>query len=159
MSFGDAVRKAMDSELIEPPKGQYKVKLDEASAFESKDGREFAKVILQITEGDFAGERFQHFMGFANDIARQVNGEALAAYGVNMTEVNEVTDLDDQLDALVKTGTTAEVGVSYKDGWVNIKVHGSRTPGASDIPTTDAPAAAPSFAAAAGAKNDDTIPF
>lgn len=159
MSFGDSIRKAMDSELIEPPKGQYKVRLGDASAFESKDGREFAKVILEITEGDLTGCRFQHFMGFGNEIARQINGEALAAYGVDMATVNEVTDLDDHLDALVKAGVEADVGVSYKDGYVQIKVHGSRRTGVSDIPVAE-PAGQASFAAAAGSAGaDDDIPF
>lgn len=157
MSFGDSLRKAMDSELIEPPKGQYKARLAEASAFESKAGDEYAKVILEITEGDLAGARFQHFMGFKNEIAKQINGEALASYGVNWTEVNELSDLDDQLDALVKMGTTAEVGVSYKDGYSQIKVHGSRTNGQSELTPQTEEQPAPSFAAAAGADSD--VPF
>jgi hypothetical protein len=140
MSFGDSIRKAMDSDLIEPPKGPYKVKLDDASAFEGKDGRQWAKVILEITAGDLAGERFQHFMGFQPEGIAQMSGNACAAYGVDWTQVKELSDLDDQLDALVKAGTTAEVSVAYKDGYMNVNVHGSRTQGISDIPSSPEPA-------------------
>jgi hypothetical protein len=161
-SFGDAVRKAMDSELIEPPKGPYKVRLDEGSAFKGKDGREWAKVILEITEGDHAGERFQHFMGFQPPGIAEMNGNACAAYGVDWSQVKEIEDLDDQLTAIVKQGTTAEVSVSYKDGYMNVNVHGSRTEGRSDIPA-DEPSngggTQASFAAAAGTKGDQDIPF
>ena len=159
MSFGDSMRKAMDSELIEPPRGSYKTKVDEASAFEGKDGRQWAKVILQITDGDLAGERFQHFMGFQPDSIKQMNGNACAAYGVDWTRVDDISDLDDQFDAIVKQGTTAEVSVAYKDGYMNVNVHGSRVVGGDrDIPSdTDRPSFQSSFASAAGA--DDTPPF
>ena len=162
MSFGESLRKAMDSETIEPPPGPYKVRLDEASAFEAKDGREFAKVILEITDGKLTGSRFQHFMGFQNEIARSINGEALAAYGVDMTSVETVWDLDDQLTALVKAGTTADVSVSYRDGYIQVKVHGSRTQGVSDIPTDEPQPPAASFASAAGQNHqsdDESLPF
>ena len=162
MSFGDSMRKAMDSELIEPPRGSYKTKVDEASAFEGKDGRQWAKVILEITEGDLAGERFQHFMGFQPDSIKQMNGNACAAYGVDWSQVDDISDLDDQFDAIVKAGTTAEVTVAYKDGYMNVNVHGSRVAGGDrDIPTEEFKAAgqkpAASFASAAG--SDDSVPF
>src|ERR1041384_1898946 len=125
MSFGEQVRKAMDSELIEPPRGTYKVRLDEGEAFSGKDGREWAKVILEITEGEHQGSRFQHFMGFQPPGIAEMNGNACAAYGVNWTDVDTIKDLDDQLHAVVAQGTTAEVTVSYKDGYTNVNVHGS----------------------------------
>lgn len=162
MSFGDELRKAVDNELIEPPKGSYKVKLDEGSAFTSRAGDEYAKVILEITEGEHQGERFQHFMGFANPVAKQINAEALAAYGVRLDALDSVTDLDIQLTDLVHKGTTAEVSVSYNDrGFMQIKVHGSRTAGVSDIPTDDGPEQKPaaSFASAAGSQFGDEVPF
>jgi len=135
MSFGDSLRKAMDSEIIEPPKNTYKVRLYDASAFTSKAGDEYAKVTLEIIDGDLKGSRFEHFMGFKNEIAKQINGEALATYGVDLTKVNELSDLDDQLDELVKAGVTADVGVSYNDkGFMNVRVAGSRRPDKSDIP-------------------------
>lgn len=158
MGFGDAVRKAMDSELIEPPKGSYKTKLDEASAFEGKDGRQWAKVILEITDGDFKGERFQHFMGFQPEGIAQMNGNACAAYGVNWAEVSDISDLDDQLDAIVRQNTTAEVSVSYKDGYMNVNVHGSRTEGVSEVTPNDAVEAS-GFAARAGAADGSDHPF
>ena len=154
MGFGDSIRKSMDNELIEPPAGQYTAKVDEASAFESKAGDEYAKVILEITEGDHQGARFQHFMGFKNEIAKQINGEALATYGVDWTKVTDLTDLDLQLDGIVKAGTVAEVTVSYKDGYIQIKVHNSRTTGQSDIPTNGS-----GFETAAASAFGDDTPF
>lgn len=156
MSFGEAMRKAMDSELIEPPKGTYKTRLDEASAFEGKDGRQWAKVTHVITEGDLAGERFQHFMGFQPESIKQMNGNACAAYGVDWTAVDEFSDLDDQLAAIVAQGTTSEVTVAYKDGYMNVNVHGSRTESPVESETTPADAAT-DFASAA--QSNDTPPF
>lgn len=154
MSFGDEVRKAMDSELIEPPRGPYKTKLVDASAFESKDGRQFAKVTHEITDGDLAGSQFEHFMGFQPKGIAEMNGNACAAYGVDWTQVNDISDLDDQLTAVVKQGTTSEVSVAYKDGYMNVNVHGSRTTQTDESETTPANAAA-DFASAAGAKDND----
>jgi hypothetical protein len=47
MSFGDAVRKSMDSELLDNrdpealPKGRYKVTIDGGSAFTSRAGDDY----------------------------------------------------------------------------------------------------------------------
>jgi hypothetical protein len=145
---------------FEPPAGQYKVKIVDGSAFTSRAGDDYAKVILQILGGEFAGRQFQHFMGFKHEVGARINREALLAYGLRDPEaIADITDLDDAIVAL--KGTEAEVGVSYKDGYVQIKVHGSRVPGTSEIPTGLEPVAAgqASFAAAAGAKTDDDIPF
>jgi hypothetical protein len=164
MTFGDSMRRAMDSELIEPPKGPYKVKVEEASAFEGKDGRQWAKLILTITDGDHAGENFQHFMGFQPESIKQMNGNALAAYGVDWADVHELSDLDDQMLGLV--GRLAEVSVAYKDGYMNVNVHGSRPPEGkvtSDIPSDPdtarmTPEQQDTFAAAAQRFGSD-VPF
>jgi hypothetical protein len=162
MSFGESLRKAAGQEYIEPPNGKYTVKIDQGSAFKSQKGEEFAKVILEITEGDHAGGFMQHFMGFNNEVAKQINAEALASYGVQLTDVEEIRDLDKQLTSLV--GTRAEVGVSYRNDYIQIKVHRSWPPEPkSDIPSNGFTAAGStpaqtSFAAAAG-QSDDTPPF
>jgi hypothetical protein len=58
----------------------------------------------------------------------------------------------------VKLGTTAEVTVAYKDGYMNVNVHGSRVVGGGrDIPS-DEPEQTASFAAAAGTSDED-VPF
>jgi len=162
MTFGDAVRKAMDSELIEPPRGNYKTRLDEAGAFEyndkkTGDPRTAAKVTHEITEGDHQGERFLHFMGFYPDGIAQMNGNACAIYGVDWAQVGDYNDLDDQLRAIVAQGTTAEVSVSYKDGYMNVNVHRTQTAGDSDVPSDDPEPAG--FAARAAQNFGDDVPF
>ena len=167
MSFGEFVRNAMDNELIEPPRGSYKTRLVEGGAFEYKDKktgdpRMAAKVTHEILEGEHRGSRFEHFMAFYPAGIAEMNGNACAAYGVNWTEVDDYTDLDDQLDAIVKAGTTAEVSVAYKDGYMNVNVHGSRVVGGDrDIPSDTNGFTEPqskTFAAAAEKFGDD-VPF
>jgi hypothetical protein len=169
MSFGDSVRKSMDNELLDNrdpnalPNGKYTVLIESGAAFTSRAGDDYAKVTLEILEGPVEG-RFEHFMGFNSPVQEQINGETLASYGVDWTKIDSLTDLDLQLSTL--TGTRAEIGVSWNDkGFLNINVHRSWAPEPkSDIPTNGdaAPAtsdAQSSFAAAAGAKADDEVPF
>src|SRR3954452_12657674 len=138
MSFGDSIRKAMDSDLLDNrdpealPAGRYKVRIDSASAFSSRAGDDYAKVTHEILEGPVEG-RFEHFMGFNSPMQEQINGEALAAYGVDWTRVDSLTDLDLQMVELA--GSEADISLSWNDkGFLNINVHGSRT-GKSDIPS------------------------
>lgn len=169
MSFADTWQKAGEApDDFEPPPDQYKVKVVDGNAFTSRAGDDYCKLVLEILSsksGEFVGQRFEHFMGFAHPVGARINREALLAYGLKDPEnIGSVDDLDDRIAGL--KGTEADVGVSYKDGYIQIKVHGSRT-GRSDIPTTangdvvgPEPAAQTSFSAAAGAKNDDDpIPF
>src|ERR1041385_6710397 len=95
-----------------------------------------------------------HFMGFYPEGIAQMNGNACAIYGVNWGEVHDVGDLRDQLQAVVAQGTTAEVTVAYKDGYMNVNVHRTQTVGRSDIPTngSDGPSG---FAARAAATFGD----
>jgi len=92
-------------------------------------------------------------MGFKHEVGSRINREALLAYGLRDPEgIERIEDLDDRIGEL--TGTEADVTVSYKDGYIQIKVFGSKPPQpVSDV--TPAPEAdRPSFAAAAG-KDDD----
>ena len=161
MSFGDAWRKAGEEEAdFEPPVGTYKTKLVDGGAFTSRAGDDYAKVILQIDAGEFVGRRFQHFMGFKHEVGARINREALVLYGVNPEGIDTIEQLDDAIDALVKLGTWAEVSVSYKDGYIQIKVIGSRTPAVSDVPSgPDAPANGGSSFADAAASVNDPPPF
>jgi hypothetical protein len=86
--------------------------------------------------------RFEHFMGFGSAMQEQINGEALAAYGIDWTEIDSVKDLDMALGELV--GTTAEIGVSWNDkGFLNINVHGSRPPAEKAAQASETTPAAP----------------
>jgi hypothetical protein len=166
MSFSEAWKNA-GAEEIEPPAGTYKVRIVRGAANLSNAGDPKANVILEITDGELAGSHIDHFMWFAHPVSARISKEALITYGLRDPDaVEEIEDLDDAIQALV--GTTADVGVSYKDGRMNIKVHGSRSPQPmsdipNDVPPTVPPTAPPeaqtSFAAAAGAKADDGIPF
>jgi hypothetical protein len=175
MSFGDSLRKALENELLDNrneradnavKRGQYTVMIEEARAAISKNDDEYAVVKHKILEGPIDG-MFEHYLGLSdkNPVGKSINTNALAAYGVNLSTVEDIHDLDLQMSALV--GTKAEIGVSWNDkGWMQVNVHRSWAPEPrSDIPTNgDAtpPAASDaqaSFAAAAGAKADDDIPF
>jgi len=164
MNYGEQMLKAMESrDGIEPPRGKYNVEVVEASAFTyQKDGeeREAAATVLKITDGELAGENFRHFMGLSHPVGKEISANTLAAYGINWTAIPSFDDLKVAMNALV--GRTAEVTVSYKDGYMNVAVHGSRNaPGTpdkdipSDMEKPEKPAA--SFASAAG--SDESVPF
>lgn len=159
MSFGEMWKNA-DAEEIEPPAGTYKVKIVRGEARLSNAGDPKANVILEIADGDLAGAHIDHFMWLAHPISARISKEALITYGLSDPDaINEITDLDDAIQRLV--GTTAEVGVSYKDGRMNIRVNGSRPPVAQQQLSSDTtpPNAGNDFAAAAAKKFGDDVPF
>src|SRR5262245_35518717 len=161
---------ANSSADFEPPEGPYKVRIIGGNADISNAGDPKAKVVLEIIAGELAGKRFEHFMWMGHEVSRRIHREALLTYGLREDGIEDITDLDDRIVELF--GTTADVGVSYKDGRMNVKVHGSRVPqGDRDIPTDPAPAApAPANGAPAARRSfgdtvaakpadDDDIPF
>jgi len=164
MSFKEMWDKAgEDADEYEPAAGGHKVVIVGGSAFTSRAGDDYCKVELQELEGENAGRRFEHFMGFKHETGARINREALLSYGLKAPE--EITDIID-LDAAIKAleGTQADVTVRYKDGYMNISVSGSRPPAQqsfSDIPDEAAEefkaAGKASFASAAG--GDDSVPF
>lgn len=169
MSFEDAWKNAAN-ELIEPPAGTYKVRIGPSSnAFTSKAGDDYAKIALEITDGDLRGATFEHFMGFKNEVGARINREALLAYGLQGSdEIRSIEDLDDAISKL--TGRTSEVSVAYKDGYMQVRVSGSRAAegtAESDIPTnptngtTDQKPAADFADAAARSQStsDEDVPF
>lgn len=161
-SYGDAWNRAGQDgdEDFDPPTGGYEVEVTQADVFAGKDGREWCKVLYRIVEGDHAGRVFQDFgpAGDHNPVGFRFTREKLLMLGLpHDLQVTELEDLADAAGELV--GTRAEVGVSHKDGFRNVKVRSSRT-GRSDI----APDRIPGLdaAAAAGhqpAGDDDDIPF
>jgi hypothetical protein len=155
MTFGETWQNAAN-EVIEPPRGTYQTRIVGGNAFTSKAGDDYAKIDLEITEGDLKGSRFEHFMGFKHEVGARINREALLTYGLEgPDEITTIEDLDDRIGKLVGRG--AEVGVSYKDGYMQVKVTGSRTaegqaPDISGKPVAD-------FATAAPQGTDDDFPF
>lgn len=152
-------------EDFNPPDGVYAVTVYDASAFTSGDGREFAKTTLQIVGGDHDGQRFDHLMGLTHPVGREISGEALAAYGLDLEQVDSHDDLRDLMPNLLDV--KAEVVVTHsKQGWVNVKVVRTIT-GETDIPAQqesfdigDSPPARPTFPGAAASTDDDEeIPF
>jgi hypothetical protein len=158
MSFGESLRRAASGEYIEPPTAKYNVRVVQGDARETKSGP-VAEVILEILEGEHRGGRMKHLMFFNHPVGVEINTEALVSYGVELDKINEVNDLDTELQRIL--GTEAEVGVSYRNDYIQFKVHRSRPPQPkSDIPN-DLPAEPvepgqqqqqqqPSFAQAAG---------
>ena len=157
MSFGEVWKNAAN-ENIEPPRGTYKVKIiPGGNAFVSKNGDDCCKLNLEIVEGEHKGSRMEHFMWFGHEVGARINREALLAYGLeNPDGIQTIEDLDDRLARLV--GRTAEIGVSYKDGRMNINVTGSRAAegqATSDIPSNGFEQAT----STAGAQFGDDSPF
>jgi len=156
MSFANTWQNAAN-EIIQPSKGTYNVRITGGSAFTSKDGDDYAKVELMILEHPAGaetvatrnddpmtfksrpvqvGDVFEHFMGFKNEVGARINREALLTYGLSDPDsIRSIEDLSDAIGRLANR--TADVGVGYKDGYINIRVSGSRAPVAdreSDIP-------------------------
>jgi len=159
MSFGDTWKNA-GNENIEPPAGNYKVRIGaNSNAFTSKAGDDYAKVSLEVTDGDLKGATFEHFMGFKNEVGARINREALLAYGLQGSdEITTIEELDDRIAELA--GRTAEVSVSYKDGYMQVKVSGSRAAeGSSDIPSNGTDQKPAADFAAAVPTDDDSLPF
>jgi len=149
------------AEEIEPPAGTYKVKIIRGEAKLSNAGDPKANVILEILDGELAGSHVDHFMWLAHPVSARISKEQLITYGLSNPEaVTAIEDLDDAIQKLI--GTTAEVGISYKDGRMNVKVFGSRPPARqsfSDIPSDTEQKPAASFASAAGSQFGDDVPF
>ena len=169
MSFKEMWDKAgEDADEYEPAAGGHKVVIVGGSAFTSRAGDDYCKVELQELEGENAGRRFEHFMGFKHEVGARINREALITYGLENPEaIHSIEDLDDQIARL--KGRTADVSVGYKDGYMQIRVSGSRSApenAKSDIPANgyvagmeDARKQQTDFAAQAATQTDDTLPF
>src|ERR1044072_8194331 len=161
MSFGDTLRNASQGENVEPKADKYDVRVARGSARDTKVGP-VAEIILEIVAGEMAGANVKHLMFFNHPVGIEVNTEALVSYGVGLDKINEVEDLDDELQRII--GTKAEVGISYDNGYIRIKVHRSTPPNPQSHLTPDEPfhnkeqKPAASFASAAGA-GDDSVPF
>lgn len=148
-TFADAWRKAGDPvDDYDPPNGAYAVVIVDAGAFAGRDNREWAKCVLEVKSGVDQGRRFDHFMNLNNEVGMRIARESLLMYGMH---VGELDDPDADLDTLSRAmaelvGTVADVSVTHKDGFRNIKVDGSVTarPGAGVGPhPTSAPTKAP----------------
>lgn len=153
----DTAGEAQDD--FDPPDGSLHVKIVDAGAFSGRDGREWAKVTLQIIGTANAGRRFDHFgpAGDHNSVGLRIMREALVMYGLDPEGIEDLNDLGMAMFELIDN--EADITVSHKDGFRNIRVQGSTT-GKSDIPnpTNEGPAQQ-SFAAAAAKPADDDVPF
>jgi len=180
MSFSQAWQNAAN-ETIEPSKGTYNVRIAGGNAFTSRDGDDYCKLDLEIVTAPAGahvngspdkpigpGSRFEHFMGFKHEVGARINREALITYGLEDPEsIRSIEDLDDQIARL--KGRTADVSVGYKDGYIQIRVSGSRSApenAKSDIPANgyvagmdEARKQQADFASAMAKADDDTPPF
>ena len=92
-----------NSEEFEPDDGAYAVQIIDASAFAGQDGREWAKVVLQVVDGEHEGKQFDHFMNLNNPFGLQISQEALVGYGLDVEEVENFGDLAGAMPALIGT--------------------------------------------------------
>jgi hypothetical protein len=160
-SFGEAVRKAMDTELLDNkdpdavPKGSYHVRVEGGRAGVAKSsGNEYAVVVFTVLRGPVEGQ-FEGFFGLGSPTQQDINGNALAGLGIDWDKVDDTTDLDLAIAAL--KGVTADISVAWNNGFMNVNVHGSRpaegqAPDISGKPVAD-------FATAASQGADDSVPF
>lgn len=145
---------------FDPPDGHYQVEIQDASAFTGQDGREWAKVVLQVTDGEHKGRIFDHFMNLNHPVGLQFAQEALVGYGIDTEEVENFGDLQAAMPDLL--GTQASVTVGHKNNFRNTTVLSTVT-GQSDIP--DVHPGQESFAAQASSStnnspdDDSDIPF
>lgn len=159
-SYGDAWNRAGQDgdEDFDPPTGSYEVIIRSVDLFSGQDGREWCKILYEITDGDLRGRVFQDFgpAGDHNPIGFRFTREKLLLLG--LPHDLKVTELEDLAHAAGElAGTRASVGVAHKNGYRNTTVRTSTT-GRSDIP----PDALPGLSVApppASAVDDDTIPF
>jgi hypothetical protein len=92
----------------------------DANAFESRDGRQFAKLRLKVTDGAFADREFEHFMGFNSAVAARISKGELSLYGMDVSVITDWFEVEEAMSRLI--GTQAEVQVKHKGGYVNIGV-------------------------------------
>lgn len=149
--FDDTV----DGEVFDPDDGAYVVKIEEGETFDTSDGREFCKLLLRVVEGPFKGRSFDHFMTLSHPDAKRISAEALKLYGVDLTAVEDLEDLEAHVERLV--GVEAEVGVSHsRKGYLQVKVYSATPPGGETGPPVDTTDLEP---APVAEDDDDPIPF
>ena len=154
-TFAERWKKAGEAEIEDwdPDDGNYTVQIVEADAFRSRDGREFSKLKLRVTDGEHDGRQFEDFNGYENEVGARIARANLSVYGLNVDEVEDFDDLAIRIGELV--GNRAEVTVKHSKGYLNVTAQrGFPSNGHSDVPAdlTDlepAPAGTP----------DDLIPF
>ena len=139
---------------FDPDDGPYAVQIFDASAFAGNDGREWAKVVLQVVEGEHEGKQFDHFMNLNNPIGLRHRATGARRVRLDVEEVENFGDLAAAMPCLI--GTRADVSVTHKNGYRNTNVVRTLT-GESDVTT---PADQQSFAQAASTNSsDDDGPF
>jgi len=168
MGFSEYRRQAGDPGSTFDPDDDvtYQVRVTDGGAFEGNDGKEWAKVELEVIDGEHAGRRFDDFRGLNSKMQTEIARDNFVMYGVRWDDVEGLEDLDTALLELV--GTTATVSVSHwAEGRFNVKVISART-GQSDIPTDNGFRARESGAArtfeddvpaAAATDDDDDLPY
>jgi hypothetical protein len=139
----------------DPDDGEYVVQVIDADAFEGNDGREWAKVTLEIREGaEGVSESFVHLMNLNNDYGRRLAQESLLGYGLKVAEIGSFDDLKAAIPDLI--GVKARVSVGHKNGFRNTTVFAALT-GESDIP--DADGAKAGFDSSPGKRFGDDVPW
>ena len=165
-SFADAWKAAGEAQDdYDPPDGTYRAVLHDAGAFTGRtDGKDYAKLTWQIDQGDDVGRRFEDFQGISHPVGLRIFREKLVLLGLDPEGIEDIEELSMRMFEMV--GTRADLTVGHKNGYRHVKVDRVLT-GQSDIPVNGpAPARRPpvpgqarSFAQAAGATDDDAIPF
>lgn len=177
MSFKDEINRAAQGKSdFDPPDGHHRVKIVDGGAFAGGDGRRWVKVTLEITDGPHAGERFDDFNGWDQEVGQRVIYSNLSVYGVGWSDIEEFEDLETAI--LELTGVEAVVTTKHSSGGflnVTAATAKSREPELPGQEAFDTNGGSPSRAekldgndrelrkpAAAGygqARDDDDLPF
>jgi hypothetical protein len=150
MGFADLWKQASEEDW-EPPVGTYKVRVADADSFVSRAGAEFAKVRLEVTDGGFKGNSWDHLMGFGSAVAARISHGHLAMYGVDVDAITDFYELKEAMPNLI--GVTAEVSVKHNNGFINTDVLRVFT-GESDVP-----ADAAAFQHTPADADDEPLPY
>lgn len=133
MTFKEAWDRAgQPADDFDPPNGTYEIEITDAGAFAGRDGREWGKAHLKITQGEHQGREFDDFMNFNNEVGFRIARQNLHMYGLSSDPIEDLEDLDTRMVELI--GTKATVSVKHStQGHLNVTVTQGRT-APSDIP-------------------------
>jgi hypothetical protein len=123
-----------------PRPGNHTALVIEGDAFESNDGRNFAKTRLQLTtEGDpDVGKHWDHLMGLNSSQQRAINFGQLTVYGIDEADIRACDDIDDLARHCAElAGTEVELNCKPADRggvWTNVTFSRSQQRMNGDVP-------------------------
>lgn len=136
---------------LEPPEdGAYDVALTEATAFESKEGKPFVKLVLRVVSLASRDYEWTVLLGFKSQSQANMTKRIVRDVGVDVDEVAGFEELGDALNT--KIGQYYTVKVVTNGEFRNTYIEGPANP-QTDIPIPEMPVTVPETT------DDGDIPF